>query len=77
MDFFASPEPQIMPSVIKAEHIKPKYIDLSLLPRASGISKRSGGMGKKEASANAIPPSAFVLFGLFARDKTQLYISRI
>ena len=26
MDFFASPEPQLMPSVIKAEHIKPKYI---------------------------------------------------
>ena len=45
--------------------------------QARAVSVINQGYWENEASAKAIPPKAFTLFGLFARDKTQLYILRI
>ena len=69
--------PTTPPKTENNVQINPKYIDLFRSPSASGISNKSGGIGKNEASAKAIPPKAFTLFGLFARDKTQLYMLRM
>jgi hypothetical protein len=55
--------------------IKANLNAFSRFPNARGISNTSGGIGKKDASAVEIRPSAAGPDGLSAHDKTQLYNS--
>ena len=57
--------------------INAKYNDFFLAPNANAISNTSGGMGKKEDSANAIMNSAMGPYGVLAQCKTQSYNFRI
>jgi hypothetical protein len=55
--------------------IKANLNAFSRFPNARGISNTSGGIGKKDASAVEIRPSAAGPEGFSAQDKTQLYNS--
>ena len=57
--------------------VSPKKYAGSLFPRASGMSKTSGGIGKKDASAKDIPANAFDPEGFSAHARTQSYILRM
>jgi hypothetical protein len=55
--------------------IKANLNAFSRFPNARGISNTSGGIGKKDASAVEIRPSAAGPDGFSDQDKTQLYNS--
>ena len=67
------PYPNPAPRIEEIVQRIPKDKAFSFLPRARGIKRTSGGIGKKEASANEIPASTFGPEGLFAQLKTQSY----
>ena len=47
--------------------------ELLLLPRASAINNRSGGIGKNDASENANKNSTMLPYGVSAQLNTQSY----
>ena len=53
--------------------INAKYNDFFLAPNANAISNTSGGIGKKEDSANASKNSTTGPYGVSAQCKTQSY----
>ena len=57
--------------------INAKYNDLFLAPNANAISNTSGGIGKKEDSANAIKNSTTGPYGVSAQWRTQSYNFRM
>ena len=57
--------------------INAKYIDLFLDPNANAISNTSGGIGKKEDSANASKNRTTGPYGVSAQWRTQSYNFRI
>ena len=52
--------------------INANFSDLSRLPRQRGMSKTSGGIGKKDASANDIKANDLLPLGLLDKLITQL-----
>ena len=59
------------------EQIKPYCIDFDRIPNASAINRTSGGIGKKDASANAITPRAIGPYFDSDHFNTQSYKLRI
>ena len=60
--------------MVQKLHKKAKRNDLSLSPKHKGMSKTSGGIGKKKDSENDNKEIEKSLFFLFASPKTQLYV---
>jgi len=71
------PYPNNPPAILAMLHRSAKYSDLSLAPNAKAISNTSGGMGKKEDSANASKNSTTGPYGVSDQWRTQSYNFRI
>ena len=67
--------PNIAPKIEPKEQINAKRKAFALRPKAKGINKTSGGIGKNDASANAIRPSINGPYFEFDHFNTQLYRS--
>ena len=65
--------PNIAPKIEPNEHINAKRNAFALNPRAKGIKRTSGGIGKKDDSAKAINPSIKGPYLEFDHFKTQSY----
>ena len=63
--------PRIAPKTDAIEQTKANLNARDRLPRTSAISKGSGGMGKKDASANDRSARALVPYGVSAQCRTQ------
>tara|TARA_B100002003_G_scaffold202682_1_gene194952 strand:- start:95 stop:394 length:300 start_codon:yes stop_codon:yes gene_type:complete len=71
------PYPNNPPAILAMLHRSAKYSDLFLAPNAKAISNTSGGMGKKEDSANASKNSTTGPYGVSDQWRTQSYNFRI
>ena len=71
------PYPNNPPEILAMLHRSAKYSDLFLAPNAKAISNTSGGMGKKEDSANASKNNTTGPYGVSAQWRTQSYNFRI